>query len=449
MSNIGLIINLAITIFIILFMIFKWKQNPIISMFVAALFMGIASKVGAVETINAISEGFGNTLTGIGISVGFGVILGQVVADTGAVQAIANKTIELFGEEKSDYALGVTGFIVSIPVFYDVAYVILVPLAKTLSEQTKENVAKFLGSLVAGLGIAHTFIPPTPGPLTGAELLGIDVGRVILFGILIGLPTFILTMIVYNKFFLSREGFWTDDCYDEELQDQGKVEELDDTYRETPGILKSVSPILVPIVMIIVGTVYGSMVGSDNVPEIVKFISNKNIAMFAGVLASFLLAKDILTIDEISRSVDKSLSSAGVVLLITGMGGGLGNVLGLAGAGDALLAAIQTVNIHPILFIWLVSALMKLAQGSGTVAMITSVGLIAPIIASIDVEPVLIAMAAFSGTLMFAHVNDSAFWITAKIGGLSTEGGLKIYSLVCGILAIISLLLIFALNLFI
>lgn len=437
-----LLLNLLITIIIILFLILKFKQNPIIGMFIGALYMGIFSNIGLTNTINAIVTGFGNTMTGIGISVGFGIILGQIVADAGAVQSIANYIIKLFGEKRSDIAMGTTGFIVSIPVFYDVGYVILLPIAKILAKSTKNNIALFIGSLVAGLGIAHTFIPPTPGPLTGAELLSIDVGKVILFGLIIGIPSFLITIFIYKNFFLSRKNFFDEKCFDMNELKKDEIEEK--KIEKLPSFFKAIFPIFLPIFLIVIGTVSGVIF--KEVPEWIVFISNKNIAMFIGVLAAFLLAKGILTQEQLSKSVDDSLASAGIVLLITGMGGGLGNVLNLVGIGKVMLEVIQTLNIHPIIFIWLVSALLRMAQGSGTVAMITSINLVVPMVNELNISPVLLAMASFSGSLLVGHVNDSGFWVTTKIAKLSTLGGLKTYTLVGFIESIVSLIIILILN---
>lgn len=453
-STTVLIINLVVTIAIILVMILKAKQNPVISMFVGALYMGIASSLGGVQTVTSIVAGFGGTMQGIGISVGFGVILGQLVADTGGVQSIARGVINLFGEKRTDKAMGLTGFIVSIPVFYDVGFVVLMPIAKALARKTNKQIALYISALVAGLGIAHTFIPPTPGPLTGAELLGVDLGTMIFWGIVIGFPSFIISTFIYNNLFLSRKGFWKDDCLDPQaVKNEEEIKKLEAELIKDESTIPSFGlamlPIFLPIILILLGTASTAAMGKDNVPEIIKFVSDKNVAMFAGVLASFVLCIGRMKMDKISDSVNNALSQAGTVLLITGMGGGLGKVLADVGIGNALVAAIETINIHPILFAWLVAALIKAAQGSGTVAMITTAGLLAPVITSMNVAPVVLALATFSGTLATAHVNDSAFWITSKIGGLSTTGGLKTYTLTCFIVSVVSLVLLFILNIFI
>lgn len=448
-----LIVNLVVTIAIILVMILRFKQNPVISMFIGALYMGIASKLGLVDTVNSTVAGFGSTMQGIGISVGFGVILGQLVADTGGVQSIANGVIKMFGQKQSDKAMGFTGFIVSIPVFYDVGFVVLMPIAKALSKASKKAIAFYVSALVAGLGVAHTFIPPTPGPMTGAEILGIELGSMIFWGTVIGLPSFLIASFLYNKVFLQRPGFWKDSCLDAQAQrNEEEIKQMEEEFIKDestiPSFGSAMLPIFLPIIMILMGTTAEAIMGKGNVPETIRFIADKNIAMFAGVLAAFAICKGRLDRDQITKSVDIALSQAGTVLLITGMGGGLGRVLADVGIGNALVDAIQVINIHPLLFAWLVSALIKAAQGSGTVAMITSAGLLAPTLSSLNVAPVVLAMAIYSGTLATAHVNDSAFWITSKVGGLSTEGGLKVYTLTCFLVSIVSLVLLFALNIF-
>lgn len=445
------LLNLVFTILIIIVLILKFRTNPAIALFIGALFMGISSGLGAVETVNTLSSGFGNTMASLGYSVGFGVMMGQMIAATGAVQAIANKLIKVFSKDRAEYALGCTGFIVSIPVFYDVGYVVLMPLAKMLSKQNNKTIPYFAGALVAGLGIAHTFIPPTPGPMTGAELMGVNLGVMILWGILIGLPTFILTMIVYNKFFLGNPKFWNPEKDEErDIEHEAKQREMENELikeeKDVPPFLLSILPVLLPILLILIGTMSTAMMGKGNEPQWILFLSNKSIAMLVGLLSAIAIALRSMSLKEIEKELNKSLSSVGTVLFITGTGAALGTVIQAANVGDALLSVISTLNIHPILFAWIIAALLKLAQGSGTVAMITTIGLIVPILGGIDISPVLLALAAFSGTLAAAHVNDSAFWITTKMSGLTTSGGFKVYSLVCFLEAVISLVFIFALS---
>ncbi|SKC86114.1 GntP family permease [Maledivibacter halophilus] len=442
MSGSMVLLMLFLTIGLILLLILKLKLNPAVSLVLGALFMGISCKISPNETIGVISAGFGGTMTGVGLSVGFGVMIGQLIAETGGVQVIANKMLSLVSKEKSDYALGLTGLAVSIPVFYDVGYVILMPLARSMSKVAK-TLPYFAGALVAGLGIAHTFIPPTPGPMTGSEILGLNIGTTLLWGLIVAIPTFFLSLFVYEKFFLSRKNFWKPEVD----EDKSFVEETVANVEKTPGFLTSITPILLPVLLILLGTVTKAINGE--VPEVIQFISNKNIALLIGLIFIFFVSQGYIGKEATEKAIGKALGNSGVVLLITGAGGALGNVLKTVGVGDILASGIAKYSIPAILFVWLTAALLKFAQGSGTVAMITAASLIAPAASSLGVNPVLLALAAFSGTLMAAHVNDSGFWITAKIAGLTTSGGLKTYTLVCAIEAVISLVFIYILSIFI
>lgn len=441
---------LVFTIAIIIFLILKLRANPAVALFAGALFMGISSGLGGVETVNTITGGFGSTMASLGFSVGFGVMMGQMIAATGAVQTVANTLVKIFSKKKSDYALGVTGFIVSIPVFYDVGYVVLMPLAKTLSKKGDKTIPYFAGALVAGLGIAHTFIPPTPGPMTGAELMGIDLGVMILWGIIVGLPSFLLTIFVYDKFFLGRPSFFTvekDVEVDEEYEKNQRLmeKELIKEEKDLPPFGLAVIPIVLPIVLILIGTVASAM-GGEDVPEWIAFISNKSIAMLAGLISAILIALRNMNLKEIEAETSKSLSAIGTVLFITGTGAALGSVIQATAVGDELLNMVSAVNLNPIIFAWLIASLLKIAQGSGTVAMITTVGLMAPLLPSLDVNPVFLALASFSGTLCGAHVNDSAFWITAKMTNLNMSGGFKVYTIPCFLESIFSLAFILILS---
>lgn len=445
------LLNLVLTIAIIIFLILKLRSNPAVALFLGALFMGITSGLGAMTTVNTITKGFGDTMASLGFSVGFGVMMGQMIAATGAVQSIANTLVRLFSEKRANYALGLTGFIVSIPVFYDVGYVVLMPLAKTLSKKGNKIIPYFAGALVAGLGITHTFVPPTPGPMTGAGLLGIDLGVMILWGVIIGLPTFIITMMLYNQLFLKRPGFFNpekDLAIDEDYERNQRLleAELIKDEKSLPPFGLAIIPILTPIVLIIVGTVANAVMG-DAKPAFINFISDKSIAMLAGLIIAILIGLRTMSLKEIEAETTKSFSAIGTVLFITGTGAALGSVIQATTVGDMLLQLVSSIHLSPILFAWLVASLLKIAQGSGTVAMITTVGLLVPLVPGLNVNPVFLALAAFSGTLCGAHVNDSAFWITAKMTNLSMSGGFKVYTIPCFLESVVSLAFIWILSL--
>jgi len=440
------LLSLLISILIIILLIVKVKINAAISLFVGAMFMGISAGLAPVSTIQSITGGFGNTLANLGLSVGFGIMLGQLIAATGAVQVIANKILKAAGEKRADYAIGVTGLVVSTPVFFDVTIVLLAPIARSLARASKKHICYFSGALVLGAGYAHTFIPPTPGPMTAAELAGVDLGIMILYGTLVGLPTFLISTLIYFNLFLRRKGFLKDS--DLEIKDGADQSGKSEFPENPPPFFLSILPILIPITMILTGTFYKASVGGANVPQIIGFIGDKSVALFAGFLTAFLISLKSLDLGKIAKELNESFPAIGMVLFITGLGGALGSVIQASGVGNALIALFEAINIPIILAAWIVASLMKIAQGSGTIAMITSITIVAPLIPVAGAAPVWVALAACSGSLMGGHVNDSGFWVATKLSGMSTIGGVKIYTLTCAIQSIISIIIILLLSTF-
>lgn len=441
------LISLVISIAVIIILVVRLKMNPAAAMFLGSLIMGITTGSGMMNTLSSLTGGFGGTMGALGFSVGFGIMMGQLIAATGAVQRIAHSILKFFGEKKADYAMGATGFVVSVPVFFDVAFVLMVPLARALAKSSKRSVAFFASAIVFGAGYAHTFVPPTPGPMTAAELAGVDLGMMILWGTIVGLPTFIIGIYLYSKFFLNRPGFLKETDLDEsgstELEDIGDGS----VPANAPSFFMAILPILVPIALILIGTFTKMAVGAEAVPEVISFLGDKHIAMFIGLIVALLLCIGRLSLDQVQKELSASLGDIGTVLFITGTGGALGAVIQSSGVGDALVGTLGTLNIPVVIFAWVIAGLLKVAQGSGTVAMITAITLVAPMIPTTGVTPVWIAMAACSGSLLGAHVNDSAFWVVAKLSGFSTQGGFKVYSLPCLILAIVSFIFILPLSL--
>jgi len=460
MANTIILLYLILSIAIVLTLILKFKLNAAIAMFVGALFMGIVSGNGMTATVSTIGKGFANTLQSIGISIGFGIMLGQLIADAGAVQTISNALLKTFGKDRGDYALGTSGFIVSVPVFFDVGLVIMIPLAKQLAkENTKKALPYFVSALMCGLSFAHTFVPPTPGPITCAAIMNISLGTMILFGILVGLPAFFISVFLYQKLVLRRKNYWnpqTDEMHDpvKEAEAQKRADALMRNPEKLPSLFESLFPILLPIVLILLNTVWRAVVGVDakgvsRVPQFIQLIGGREVAMLLGLFAAMFICrrKDRMSSNKIADSITSAIGSCGTVLLITGLGGGFGAVLQSTGVGIVLQGMLESVHIPVILFVWMLAAVLKFAQGSGTVAMITALEIAAAM--TITVNPVLVALAGMSGSLMGAHVNDSGFWVTANIAGLTTKGGLKIYTVICAIMSLVSLSLILLLRIFI
>jgi len=321
-----------------------------------------------------------------------------------------------------------------------VVFVILVPLAASLSQMTKMKFEYYVGALVVGAGIAHCFVPPTPGPLASAAILNVPLGTMIGVGIVIGIPILIASVLVYKVFFVDRPGFWNP-AKDVDVDIAADAGSASFDSSKLPGFVASILPIALPVVFILIGTVSQAIYGKE-VPAAVKFLSDRTVAMLAGTIAAYVLASTRVSHDQIDKSISKALAASGVVLVITGAGGSLGAVLGKTDIGNVMVAASKSLRLAPVVLAFIVAVLIKLAQGSGTVAMITTAGLIAPMLQQTGSGGLWVAMAASAGGIALGHINDSGFWVTAKTAGLTTSGGLKTYTLACTIVAVVAMVFI-------
>ncbi|MCI8312867.1 MAG: GntP family permease [Lachnospiraceae bacterium] len=428
---------LMFAIIIILFTILQMKLNPAIALVLGSIFMGLAAGLGAPDTISLIGSGFGNLMTGIGLSVGFGVILGQLLSDSGGAKAIAVTMIQATSEKYALYALGITAFLLSIPVFYDVTFVILIPLAIAVSRQIQKPLPYTVGAMIIGAGAAHTLAPPTPNPLAAAEILHFDLGIMVLVGILLGLVAAVLAMKIF--FVLLDKGFWNQE------KDETGVEVYEEHHHteneKAPSFGMALVPVLLPVVLILVGTVMGAMM--EEVPAFVNFLSNKTTALLLGALSAYLVSAKALDKDAREQSATEALKSCGIVLLITGAGGSFGAIISATGLADMLAETIQSISASPLialLLAFVIAALFRVALGSGTVASITTMTIMASVPAAVGMHPVWMAIACLSGSLSCGHVNDSGFWVSTNLSGFTVTGGLKSYTLGNAITAFIAML---------
>ncbi|UOQ44290.1 GntP family permease [Halobacillus salinarum] len=430
------VMHLLITISIILILILLFKINAAISLIIGSLYMGIAMQLSLVDTVNAIGEGFGGTMGAIGLPIGFGVIIGQLMSDSGAAHTIAHSMIEKSPKKMAMYALGLTGFFLSIPVFFDVTFVILVPLGVAIAKELNKPLPYAIGALVIGAATAHTLVPPTPNPLAAASILNMDLGVITIAGLSIGLVTSLIVMKVF--FLILDKGLWNNekDVEGEMKLQKTKADQLSPAQR--PSFLLSLLPILVPIILILLGTVFDFIVKGEyvsnltEIPGFITFLSNRIVALLFGVILAYVIASKSMDKKEKDEASSLGLQTAGIVLLVTGAGGALGKVIETTEVGKTLIGGVSENTSSPITLIlitYLIAVIFRVAQGSGTVAGITAMTIMASAATSGIVHPVWIAMAALSGGISIGHVNDSGFWITTKLSGFSIRGGFKTYTL--------------------
>lgn len=432
------VLHLVIAIALILVLILKCKLNAAISLIIGSVYFGIAMGLGMVPTVEAINAGFGSTLTSMGLTIGLGVILGQLMSRSGAAHSIAYTLVRVFPSSKSLYALSLAAFILSIPVFFDVTFIILLPLGIAVSKEIKKPLHYVVGALSLGAGAAHVLVPPTPLPLAAAETLGIDLGYMIIFGVILGvICVLIASKVLYG---LYDRGWFKEDKDVNAAVTLEKTEADDIPEEKRPGFFASLLPVVLPLICIISGTVASAVLGSDNVPAFIGFISNRTIAMLIGVLAAYFIALKPLNLKIIDEASMKALQSAGVVMLITGAGGSFGRVIAEAKVGDILCGGLMQTSASGIILVLIalvISVVFRVAQGSGTTAGITTLSIMQPMVAAGACNPMWVALAALAGSMSFGHVNDSGFWVVTNLSGYKISGGLKTYTAAQGFMSIV------------
>ena len=438
MSTTFLLACLVIAIVLILVVIIKFKINPAIALVMGALLLGVLAKIPVIDTVNAINSGFGNMLGSIGFPIGFGIILGQLVSDCGGANVIAQRLVRLFPASKAIYAVAIAAFVLSIPVFFDVTFVILIPIGVALMKQINKGIAYIVGAIAIGAGVAHTLVPPTPNPLAAADIFGFDLGIMIAGGTIIGLCMVLVAVTVYCK--VLDRGLWKTDT-----DESGAGLQLSDTTmpENAPSVGVALIPVLLPVVLILINTVADTML--ETTPVLITFLGTKTIALLAGALSAYVIAVRTLGSKGAQASAEESLKSAGIVFLITGAGGSFAQVISASGVNNAIVEMVSSVPggvAGALLVAYFLGLAMRQITGSGTVASLTTMTIMARVSSTIGCHPLFLALACLDGALFGATINDSGFWIVTNMCGLNLTGGVKTYTLGQAIASVIGIIII-------
>lgn len=420
------IIGLLIAVFVLVYLVLKTRVHAFIAMLIASAIAGLIGGMSVNDTLGAISKGFGGTLGGIGIVIGLGVMMGSVLEVSGAAEKMAYSFIKMLGKKKEEWALAITGYVVSIPIFVDSAFVILYPVAKALAKNGKRSLLTLGVALAGGLVVTHHTVPPTPGPLGVAGLFNVDLGLMLLVGMAMAvLP--VIGIVLYAK--------WLDKKYPEFNQQVFTQEELKqkfDDYIESrekknlPSLGLSLLPIVLPIALIFIKAMFdlaakgNAELSASGIYQFFAFVGHPMIALALSVLVAVYTLLPNTDRTTTALHLEEGVKTAGIILLVTGAGGALGAVLRDSGAGKQLAEQIAQLPISPILIPFIVSTMVRFIQGSGTVAMITAASISAPILAQIPgVNMLLAAQAATMGSLFFGYFNDSLFWVVNRMMGIN------------------------------
>lgn len=414
---------LALSIGVIVALILWVKLHPAVSLIIGTLLLGFMLQIPALDIATTMTEGFGSLMTSLGLSVGFGIILGQLMSDSGGAKVIARTIVGLTSERFAVYGIAFAAFVLAIPVFFDVTFVILVPLAIAIAREANKPLPLMIGAVAMGAGTAHTLVPPTPNPLAAGDLLGFSVGYMVAIGGIVGLIAVIGGVTVYS---LIIPKVWKPSM---DVAEEPSLQEVPGEDKN-PNFWLALLPILTPLILILINTVWGA--AAEEVPLVVKYLGDKTIALLIGTIVAYLVASSDLSRSEMETAANKAISSAGIVLMITGAGGSFGAIIKAGGVSDLIAEAVAGLgggHFVALLACFFVGMSFRVAVGSGTVASITTMTIFASLAPTIGVHPVWVAMACLAGALSIGHINDSGFWVTAKIPGFSVTGGLKVYTL--------------------
>lgn len=420
------IIGLAVAVFVLIFLVLRTKVHPLIAMLLASCIAGLTGGMSVDETTDAITRGFGSTLGTIGIIIGLGVMMGRILEVSGAAEQIALSLIKWLGVRYEAWAFAITGYFVSIPIFADSAFVILFPIAKASAKKGNTSVLTMGIALAGGLVVTHTMVPPTPGPLGVAGIFGIDVGAMMLLGLILAVPCTI-SFVLY-AFWLGKKYPPHENIVDEKLPLLAENDTADKGTHPLPSLTLSLLPIVVPIVLIFLKAainLFPALTGSDLtflrlMVQIINFAGTPFIALCISTLLAVYTLVPYLDRKETSLRLEEGLQSAGIILMVTGAGGALGFVVRESGAGTQLAAQIARLPFSPVMIPFFVATAVRLIQGSGTVAMITAASITAPILSQVEgVNMLFAAQSAVIGAFCFSYFNDSLFWVVNRMMGIT------------------------------
>ena len=408
-------------IILLFVLIAVFKLNAFISFIIVCLLVGILQGMELLSVIQSIQTGIGNTLGFLVMILGFGAMLGKLVADSGAAQRITSTLVSKFGLKYIQWALVLAGFIVGIPMFYSVGFVILVPLVFTVAASTGLPLIYVGLPMLASLSVTHGFLPPHPAPTAIADMFEADIGKTLLYGIIIAIPTIIVAGPLFSRTIKNIKATPLKEFYNPII--------LKD--HEMPKIGVSIFTALLPVLLIIISTLADNFLSDDFIlKKILVFIGNPVIAMLISVLVAIYtlgLARG-KKMTEIMDSVTKSISSITMVLLIIAGAGALKQILIDSGVSDYIGELMTGSAISPLILAWLIATVIRVCVGSATVAGLTAAGIVLPLVANTGVSPELMVLAIGSGSLMLSHVNDGGFWLFKEYFNLSVKDTLSTWT---------------------
>lgn len=418
-----LVIAAVIGLIILLVLIIRFKLPAMIAILVGAVLIGLGAGMSFDQIVKAVDDGIGNTLKGIALLVGLGSMFGSILEISGGAKTLAVTMVDRFGDRKAAWALAITGLVIAIPVFFDAGLIILIPLAFSLARRTGRSTLYYSTPLLAGLAVGHAFIPPTPGPVLVATMLGVDLGWVIMIGIVCGIAAMIVAGPVWGAF-CGKKYF---------IPPPEEIKPDDSDKSKLPTFWTVTLIILIPLVLIILKSVAGVIEALAPARNILNFLGEPFVALTIATLIAMILLgyKNGYSKEELEKVMTKSLEPVGLILLVTACGGVLRYILQYSGLGEVIGNAVASASLPMVIVAFIVAALVRISVGSATVAMTMGAGIIAAMPEIAGLSPLHLACITASiagGATVCSHFNDSGFWLVKSLLGMDEKTTLKTWT---------------------
>ncbi|WP_455055892.1 GntP family permease [Merdimonas faecis] len=438
-----LLVAFVISLAAIIVSVVKLRLHPFLSLLIGSLLMGFLSGIKPDKILESICAGFGGTMGDVGILILLGVILGELLHNSGATRNIAGRLLKLFGVDNTPLAINITGYLICIPVFFDAAFVILIDLMRQLSQRGKIALNVLVCSLAIGMTMTHAMVIPTPGPVAVAGIMGANIAWFIFYSLIVSLPASLIGGVLYGKY-LKHHPAWGNAFEEEEIEGAKQGHADGEGASGTTGIVL----ILLPIVLIILGTVLQSMVDENaSAYPIILFLSDTNVILLFTIFLAFFVLRRHLTA-SFNDLTSVAAESVGSIIAIICAGGAFGEVIGISGLGDYLVESMQSLGIPLIVLAYLLTQVLRMGLGSITVSLVTTAAVIAPLIAQTGDSPVLAGLAVCAGGVGLCMPNDSSFWTINKFSRFSFGETVRALTIPGTIAGVTSFLIVLILNLF-
>ena len=443
-TDVNLLLNAAFAIVVLIVMITRLRFHPFIALIISAGLLGLICGMPLSKIVKSFQDGFGGVLGFVGIVLGLGTMLGKMMAESGGADQIAQTLVRAFGKQRVHWAMMIGAFLVGIPLFFEIGFVLLIPLVLIVARRSGVPLLKIGIPMLASLSVMHGLVPPHPGPLLAIGVFGAEIGKTIFYGLIVGLPTVIIAGPLFGSFISKYVDIQPSEALLEQLAREPQSKQL-------PGFGMTLATVLAPVLLMLLKALADvALPDGSPVRNLMEFIGNPIIALLAALLLSLYTfgSAQGLSRQQVLKLLDRSLAPTAAIVLIIGAGGGFKQMLVNSGVGTAIGQLAVHAHISPLLLAWLVAGLIRIATGSATVATITGAGIVAPLVTMIPgTNRELLVLATGAGSLIFSHVNDAGFWLVKEYFNMSVGETFKTWTAMETIISVVAIILIMLLNL--